>query len=93
MIWACLYLIEDFDIYASVSPQYIGKSAQLLRKPSIAHHAKLKKESSLQHQEEDKSTSLCSGRYSMQHAWHCYRATSLCSGRYSMQHAWHFYRA
>ena len=34
MIWACLYLIEDFDIYVSVSPQNMKNSTQLSRKPA-----------------------------------------------------------
>ena len=34
MIWAHLYLIEDFDIYVSVSPQNMKNSKQLSRKPA-----------------------------------------------------------
>ena len=34
MIWARLYLIEDFDIYVSVSPQNMKNSKQLSRKPA-----------------------------------------------------------
>ena len=34
MIWACLYLIEDFDISVSVSPQNMKNSRQLSRKPA-----------------------------------------------------------
>ena len=34
MIWARLYLIENFDIYVSVSPRNMKNSKQLSRKPA-----------------------------------------------------------
>ena len=61
MIWVRLYMIEDVDIYVSVSPQNMKNSKQRSCKP-----AEVKKKLIFQHQEGDRSTSLCSGRYSTQ---------------------------